>query len=384
MKRTLSMLLICCVLLSAGAAEEALTFAGLTGLDQLQARLSGGLEITGAWYTDGYGFLTSEFTTDDPADIASLLDALGQISLGPETDFEVTDWYPHLSFRLSDGTSFDLSFNQHHLEVGRKHYTLSGDIAFWNLTAEMVSVYGGEDEPEDGGNGDEEPSALELELPVLSGTGYVWMAEVSREGVVSVMDAVWEDGREEDAGAPAVQWYRFDGVRPGETDVTLLYVRSWEADQPLQTIRLHLKVDAGLNVLTTSFRQTGGEDPGPAEPSGRVLTLDLYIARNPEPLWLHMEPDADGNTWASIGTEQTRPADSDFYEELEYILYDNEVAGWNGFHESLDDSGDADAFSLEILWENGYQLNAYGDGAYPDYYDALVDALEELFQPVTD
>ena len=222
-------------------------------------------------------------------------------------------------------------------------------------------------------------SGLDLELPADSGGSIVWLMDAEPEGVVSVLDGIMEDGGD-DAAQGAIQYYRFEGLRPGETPVTLRYAPAFDTEDVLRTITLRLTVDEALNVLATSIRQSGDLIAGPAAPQGLVCRLDLYITSDSAPLWLHMEPDEDGTLWAWRGQERVMEADAEFMETLDYILYAYDVAEWNGFHRSAGEGIlDGQTFSLEILWENGFALNAYGDNAFPPDYGDVVSELEILF-----
>jgi len=141
MKRLLILLvlLLCC--LGAARAEEAPRFGALTGVDALREALENGARVETAHYTDGYGFSTSEFKTGDPRVIAALIEALGQIEIVEQVNEDVTDWYPQIVFTLSDGSRPGARFDAHWLEVdGRTHYLLSGDEAFWTLTARLTAA----------------------------------------------------------------------------------------------------------------------------------------------------------------------------------------------------------------------------------------------------
>ena len=142
MKRCLCVLIAMLVfLLGFALADGAETFGVLTGLDTAQRLLDGGAVIESVYYTDGYGFSTSEFSTADANDITLLWEALKAISLGEKVNEDVSDWYPQIVFRFSDGTLFRVCFDAHWLEIGRDHYELENDDVFWHLTSQMVAQY---------------------------------------------------------------------------------------------------------------------------------------------------------------------------------------------------------------------------------------------------
>ena len=145
MKKMFAMLLALVLLAGTAMAEDG-DFRSMTGLDALQAKLEEGVTIDRVYYTDGYGFSTSEFGTEDPEVIALLLEALDRITVAGRVDESITDWYPQIVFYLSDGTNAGVRFEAHWLCVGgRENYELEGAEAFWNLTAALVRLNAGED-----------------------------------------------------------------------------------------------------------------------------------------------------------------------------------------------------------------------------------------------
>ena len=141
--KKLLMLLLCaalCVAVLPARADEA--FLALTSLDELQRLLDGGAVIERVYYTDGYGFSTSEFATDQPEEIAALYEALTAMTLGGKVNEDITDWYPQIVFFLPDGSHYNVCFDAHWLEIGgMNHYTVFHDEAFWCLTAGLVEKY---------------------------------------------------------------------------------------------------------------------------------------------------------------------------------------------------------------------------------------------------
>lgn len=143
------LLLIPCAVLGEDALPE---FTWLTGLDKAQELLDSGAFIDRVYYTDGYGFSTSEFETRDGAEIAQLWKAVNAITITGKSNEDITDWYPQIVFFFSDESQLNICFDAHWLEVGMNRYTLGNDEAFWRLTAAMTAAYaagGGEKEPEE-------------------------------------------------------------------------------------------------------------------------------------------------------------------------------------------------------------------------------------------
>lgn len=164
MKRIIALLMGMLLMVSAAAAEEKpVAIQSLTELADIQKKLDQGITIGKVYYTDGYGFSTSEFTTDDPDEIDQLWKTLNAITVGDRVDESITDWYPQIVFYLSDGTSGGVSFEAYWLNLGgMENYEISNAEEFWNLTAMLVEKHtemeqgvfpGGWDEPIDGGWG---------------------------------------------------------------------------------------------------------------------------------------------------------------------------------------------------------------------------------------
>jgi hypothetical protein len=147
MKRIIILIMIITVVLCSGAAAENAGdnpgFRTLTGLDELSRKLDSGITIRRVYYTDGFGFSTSEFTTTDETEIRSLWTALNQITVKGQVNESITDWYPQIVFYLSDETTAHVTFESHWLSLPvpwpQANYELENDDAFWNLTAALVN-----------------------------------------------------------------------------------------------------------------------------------------------------------------------------------------------------------------------------------------------------
>ena len=161
MKRIIALLMGMLLMVSAAVAEEKpVTIQSLTELADIQKKLDQGITIEKVYYTDGYGFSTSEFTTGDPDEIDQLWNALNAITVGEKVDESITDWYPQIVFCLSDGTTGGVCFEANWLCLGIDNYEISNAEEFWNLTAMLVekheemernAVPVGWNEPLDGG-----------------------------------------------------------------------------------------------------------------------------------------------------------------------------------------------------------------------------------------
>ncbi len=152
MKKLICFLLSLSLLSGFALGEEApLDFIHLTGLDKARELLDSGEVIERIYYTDGYGFSISEFSTTDGAEIDALWKAVNEITIVGKTNEGITDWYPQIVFFFSDDTHLNICFEAHWLEIGMDHYAVGNDEAFWSLTAALTAAYaagGGEEEPD--------------------------------------------------------------------------------------------------------------------------------------------------------------------------------------------------------------------------------------------
>ena len=113
MKKCFALLMMGILLIASAALaeDEPMTIQSMTGLGDIRNKLDQGLAIEKAYYTAGYGFSTSEFTTDDPDEIEQLWKAVNAITVGDKVDEFITDWYPQIVFYLSDGTNGSVCFD---------------------------------------------------------------------------------------------------------------------------------------------------------------------------------------------------------------------------------------------------------------------------------
>ncbi len=133
------------ILLVANAAfadETPKSIQAMTELGEIQEKLDQGITIGKVYYTDGYGFSTSEFTTDDPEEIELLWKAVNAITVGERVDESITDWYPQIIFCLTDGTRGGVRFEARWLCIGgMENYEISNAEGFWNLTASLIEKH---------------------------------------------------------------------------------------------------------------------------------------------------------------------------------------------------------------------------------------------------
>ncbi len=98
MRKLLIAVLVAAALLTVSHVEDAITFDTITGLDLAREKIAAGVTIERVYYTDGFGFSTSEFETADPEEIHCLWEAVQEIVLGERVDQDITDWYPQIIY----------------------------------------------------------------------------------------------------------------------------------------------------------------------------------------------------------------------------------------------------------------------------------------------
>jgi hypothetical protein len=144
MKKMIALLIIGILLTTsvALAQDEPITIQSMTELEDIQQKLDQDIKIEKVYYTDGYGFSTSEFTTEDPDEIEQLWKAVNAITVGEKVNESITDWYPQIVFYLSDGTYAGVCFEAKWLSIGgMENYEISNAEDFWNLTSMLVEKY---------------------------------------------------------------------------------------------------------------------------------------------------------------------------------------------------------------------------------------------------
>lgn len=140
MKKIIALLMAGMILMASAAMGE--TIQSVTELGDIQKKLDQGIQIGKVYYTGGYGFSTSEFTTDDPEEIEQLWKAVNAITVGEKVNEFITDWYPQIVFCLTDGTQGGVCFDANWLCIGGdENHEISNDEEFWNLTAALVEKH---------------------------------------------------------------------------------------------------------------------------------------------------------------------------------------------------------------------------------------------------
>lgn len=142
MKKAMILLTGILLIAAAFADETPTAIQAVTELGEIQRKLDQGVTIGKVFYTDGYGFSASEFSTDDTEEIEQLWKAVNAITVGERVDESITDWYPQIVFCLSDGTRGGVRFEARWLCIGGKeNYEISNAEGFWSLTASLMEKH---------------------------------------------------------------------------------------------------------------------------------------------------------------------------------------------------------------------------------------------------
>lgn len=136
------------------------------------------------------------------------------------------------------------------------------DMAEWLCFVEIPNIeYNGE--PVVVLNADDAANAAKtfsLELDANATTGYEWSYEIEDDSLLKVVkDEYKADPADEGmAGVGGTQYYVFEGVKAGETDVTFRYARSWEdSEKPMDERTYRVTVDEDLNVTAVLITAEG-------------------------------------------------------------------------------------------------------------------------------
>ncbi len=70
--------------------------------------------------------------------------------------------------------------------------------------------------------------------------------------------------------------------------------------------------------------------------------------------------------------------DIDVYEILEDFIEDNDIDGWNGFHESVGEAGKGYEWKIKITYDDHSVIFAYGKDAFPLGGKPTVERLNDL------
>ena len=74
----------------------------------------------------------------------------------------------------------------------------------------------------------------------------------------------------------------------------------------------------------------------------------------------------------------------EYLDRIDAVLKKYDVASWDGFNESDDDVMDGHSFSLDVEYDTGATIHAYGYMKYPRNYNQVSDELYEIIEEILD
>jgi inhibitor of cysteine peptidase len=69
---------------------------------------------------------------------------------------------------------------------------------------------------------------LEIELPGIGGTGYLWVEQATGAPYLKLVDQTTRPDKQGRLGGPVIQVWRFKAEKPGTTEIKMAYYRPWE------------------------------------------------------------------------------------------------------------------------------------------------------------
>ena len=86
-------------------------------------------------------------------------------------------------------------------------------------------------------------------------TGYAWNVTLTPTDVLNKTRDFYDAPTTEAAGAPGAHTWEFDGLKAGTANVTLSYLRSFEADKPIENAVYNINVyeNKTLEIVGISF-----------------------------------------------------------------------------------------------------------------------------------
>ncbi len=77
--------------------------------------------------------------------------------------------------------------------------------------------------------------SITVELPANATTGYTWMVEMDKEGVLEMTGDEYIAPNSDLVGAGGTQKYTFAAVGDGTVSITFTYLQSWDPDSAANT-----------------------------------------------------------------------------------------------------------------------------------------------------
>ena len=79
-----------------------------------------------------------------------------------------------------------------------------------------------------------------------------------------------------------------------------------------------------------------------------------------------------------------KAVDAKCLDELASVIKEKGVAKWDGFDKSEDGVLDGSGFSLKVEYDDGKKIDAHGYMIYPDNYDEVQDAFDEILSKLVE
>lgn len=163
----------------------------------------------------------------------------------------------------------------------------------------------------------------------------------------------------------------FTGRRPGSTDVTVTEILYGE-----RSVAAQFTLDVDENLCVT--RRMNGE----------LCQLEFYHYGFEIPHGYYLTKSDDGlYTKASIsdrGLELEGDLPRTLLDDLQNVLQLNDVAAWDGFHETDPNVLDGEGFSFYAVYTDGMTISASGSNAFPENYSVVAPLLDDMMQPYID
>ena len=220
------------------------------------------------------------------------------------------------------------------------------------------------------------PNGVDLYLPVDTAAEQMWIAEIGDASLIEVSDAYYDDIHELGlTGKSGAQWFHLRGTAAGTTSVRFDLFDTDDPFRPLNTLIYRLTVDDRLNVMIWGVEMLEPE----TAPRGRITAFFYTYGGYNVPRTYELRLEDGGGYRASVDQGRETPADPELCAGLEALVSRCGVAGWNGFHRANQYVLDGESFSLRVVYENGFMIEAHGDNSFPERYDEFKTSVEELF-----
>lgn len=220
------------------------------------------------------------------------------------------------------------------------------------------------------------PNAVDLYLPVDTAADQMWIEEVGDESLIEVREAYYKDIHELSlTGNSGVQWFHLRGTAAGTTSVRFDLYGMDDPTKPLNTMVYRLTVDGQLNVMIWGVEVLEPEN----KPRGQITEFFYTYGGYTVPRTYELRRDDSGGYRKCINQGNETAASPDLCTGLEELIERYDIVSWNGFKKSNRFVLDGEMFSLRIVYDNGFVIDAHGDNSFPEHYYEFQAAVDELF-----